>query len=78
MQHLQDIFGTTHLVEPVMYQCGSAGKRTVSHAGLRAAALSDGMKGVGSGFEMSHHNEPATGSLPADIASCGTTTRPAE
>ncbi len=47
MQHLQDIFGTAHLVEPVMYECGSAGSRESSHAGLRTGALSDGMKDVG-------------------------------
>ena len=48
MQHLQDIFGTSHLVEPVMYQRGSAGKRVVSHAKLDVGAAS-GMEGTGFG-----------------------------
>lgn len=47
MQHLEDVFGTARLVEPVMYQRGSAGKRMVSHTGLRASVPSDGVKGVG-------------------------------
>lgn len=78
MQHLQDIFGTAHLVEPVMHERGAVGKRVVSHAGLRAGVPPDGMKEVGIGFEMSHHGDSATDLQPADIDPGGIAMKSAE
>lgn len=46
MQHLQDIFGTAHLVEPVMYQRGSAGEKVISHNRLDVSTLTEGVEGM--------------------------------
>ena len=50
MQHPQDIFGTTHLVEPVMYQRDSVGEKVISHDRLDVSTLTEGMEGVGIGI----------------------------
>ena len=50
VQHLEDIFGTAHLIEPIVYQCGSVGRGVVSHAGLDSGIPPNGMKKVGFGL----------------------------
>ena len=48
MQHLEDVFRATHLIEPIVYQCGSAGEKVISHVGLDVGAAG-GMEGTGFG-----------------------------
>ena len=78
MQYIENVFRATYLIEPIVYQCGSAGKRVVSHTGLRAGEPSDGKEVWESEFDMSHHSDPATGLQLGDVDPCGTATRPAE